>query len=217
MLVLIFRPLFTLGGVHCYDTDPDYAVTQTNPDPKPRKPGHLYRVIYIGLFNHDDLTSCWSWFCCHCPPRCRLLRRRPWWGWPPPWWGLRRSWWWWWLPAGGYGLLSLAGDRDGRPPLLPRSHLENVERLCLLWSRRPPSLLEAVCWGGGWGCRSCSWRRGPAPPCCPPWWPPWGWWVWPPAPPEVGGGLYWCCMRSNMSWALLTTDSLKRNIQKIIF
>ena len=111
------------------------------------------------------LTSCWSWFCCHCPPRCLLLRRRPWYWWP--WWGLRRRWWW----LGGYGLLSLAGDRGGSP--LFRSQRLNVGRR-LTWG----PLLEAA-----WG-------------CC------WSWL------PEEGGGLYWC-MRSNMSWALLTTDNLE--------
>ena len=50
MFVLIFRPMFTLGGVDYYDSDPDYTVTQNILDPKLRKsgrlfPSYLYRVI----------------------------------------------------------------------------------------------------------------------------------------------------------------------------
>ena len=162
---------------------------------------NFFTLIYKSFEKYNCLTSCWSWFWCQCPPRWRLLRRRPWFIWP--WWGLLRSGWWWLGPPCGYGLLSLAGDRGGIPWAF-RSHLEKVGRR-LIWSLRS-LLLEAV-----WGCRGWSWSRSSRcsrSRCRPPWWCrgglTWG--------PEAGGGLYWCmrCVRSNMSWALLTTESLCR-------
>ena len=49
MLVLIFRPMFTLGGVDYYDIDPDYTVTQNILDPKLRK-SSIPELLISGYF-----------------------------------------------------------------------------------------------------------------------------------------------------------------------